>query len=267
MVDGSYNSFLQQVGFCKMQTYDTLSRTTSIGPTMFMDGRVKFGVGLSDVQFQGSASSCGKCINISHIDNFFTFNDELTNWNYDSPIETPFTVFVMDQCKDPICTSKFLDFDIYNLYQPVANGNPRSIEWEFIPCPVNEDKIEILACLGPNSCNVHDLEERSYIKMINEAVDSGYWYCHIRNHRLPIVNVSVTFGSTENETYMQLEDNNGWLWNHYDDRKKLKDTWNFFLTTADGVTKQFTWKWKEKMNMTTTYGYRGGIIIQTDIQV
>ena len=146
MINGSYNSFMNQVGYCKLQGYDTVSRNTTGAPPMFMDGRVKFGVGLSDVEFQGRTSSCGRCLNITKIERFFAFNEDLTQWDYTMKMETPFTAFVMDQCKDAVCVSKYLDFDIYNPRQPVAYGNPWNIEWEFIPCPVEDDGMELLMC-------------------------------------------------------------------------------------------------------------------------
>lgn len=265
MIDGSYNSFVQQVGFCKLQSFDTISRSTSVAPPMFLDGRIKFGVGLSDVQFEGSTSSCGRCINITHIENFFQFDDELTSYNYSRPMTTPFTVFVMDQCMDPICTSKFLDFDIYTPDQPVAFGNPTSLEWEFIPCPVDNDTIELLFCLGPNSCNVYDSERRPIDVLLNDATKSGYWYCHVRNQRVPIINIDVSFGNSSKKT--TLKDRNGWLWNDYDARNDLKEPWHLHLSSSEGLTKTITIDWSTMSDESTRLGYRGGILFQSNIQV
>lgn len=268
LINGSYNSFVQQVGYCKMQGYDTLSRSTSMGPPMFLDGRIKFGVGLSDTQFQGSTSSCGRCINITHIANFFSFNNELTSWDYREQIETPFTVFVMDQCKDAICTSKFLDFDIYNLHQPVAYGNPYSLEWEFVPCPVENDTMEILFCLGTASCNVHDDEHQTHDSLLTNAMESGYWYAHIRNARVPITNVSVSFGDRYPQNVFELDDNNGWLWSHYDYREKLgEDLWTIHMLTEDGRQVVASVDWRHESTRPSTPGYRGGIVVKTNIQV
>lgn len=268
MVNGSYNSFLRQVGYCKLQGYDTISKSTSVGPSIFMDGRVMFGVGMSDVQFQGRTSSCGRCMNVTRIENFFKFNDDLTGWNYSEPIQTPFTAFVMDQCKDAICTSKFLDFDIYNLGQPVAHGNPWNIEWEYIPCPVDNDPMELLLCLGPDSCNVQDKERRTVEKLLEDGRQYSYWYCHVRNQRVPVTEVHVSFGDNNSTVKYPLKDDVGWRWTDFDNRDELlNDKWTFTFRSGEGVERDFTLDWEKYKSSPTTYGYRGGIIIRMDIQV
>lgn len=262
MIHGSYNSFRNQVGYCKLQGYDTVSRSTSGAPPMFMDGRIAFGVGLSDVQFQGRTSSCGRCLNITHIENFFRFNDELTEWDYLTNITTPFTAFVMDQCKDAVCTSKYLDFDIYNIGQPVAHGNPWGLEWEFIPCPVNNDTMELLVCLGPSTCNVDDAETTSVASLRQQAVDASYWYCHVRNQRMPIVDVWVSF--EEGGTNHRLQDDVGWRWSS---KTPNTSTWTFTFQSEEGAVARFVLDWDTVVRTTTTPGYRGGIVIPMDIQV
>lgn len=263
MTEASYNSFLQQVGYCKLQGYDTISRNTSMGPKMFLDGRVSFGVGLSETQFGSHVYSCGRCIQISQIDKFFTFNDQLTEWQYDLPMQTPFTVFVMDQCTDPICTSGFLDFDIYNPYQPVANGNPTNVQWEFVHCPVGDDPIEFLFCLGPNACNVHDKEGRNVQSLVKDAVDYGYWYMHVRNARTPVTSVIVQLG----ENQFALEDNQGWLWGQYEYSTDLTSPWKFIIESLEGERREYTIDWNQYAENISTEGYRGGVVLETDIQV
>ena len=78
---GTYNMMTNQTGFCKMTGFNTISRSTSLGPPLFTSGRVQFGVGLSQYQFgstiipsindktEGSIV-CGMCINITHISTF-----------------------------------------------------------------------------------------------------------------------------------------------------------------------------------------------------
>jgi hypothetical protein len=266
MINGSYNSFLEQVGYCKLQGYDTISRSTSSSPLMFIDGRVRFGVGLSDVQFRGSTSSCGRCLNVTRIQNFFEFNQQLTKWDYDRPVVTPFTAFVMDQCTDPICTTKYLDFDIYNIGQPVAYGNPYNIEWEYIPCPVENDTMELLLCLGPESCNKQDLEDRPITQLKKDAIDSGYWYSHVRSSRMPITKVDVTYGSLDSDKSYELEDNIGWKWVGKD-ADLGNDKWVFTIHSEENVTRHFILDWSKYNNTRSTRGYRGGVIISTDIQV
>jgi hypothetical protein len=154
---GSYNSFIDQVGFCKQQSFDTKSRSTSSSAGVFQSGRVLFGVGVSHYQFQRSIVSCGRCIEVLSVDRFYQFNDELTEWHYDKPNPGNFKVMVFDECTDPICESGFLDFDVYNSKQPVAYGNPTNLSWRFVPCPVRDnDKIEFLLCLGYDSCQVQN---------------------------------------------------------------------------------------------------------------
>jgi hypothetical protein len=98
-------SFVRQVGFCKAQSFNTVSRTTTDGPSLFTSARVWIGVGLSEEQFGGSIVSCGRCIEVLSIDRFYRFNWELTDWDYDKLVHGPFTAMVLDQCTDPLCTS------------------------------------------------------------------------------------------------------------------------------------------------------------------
>lgn len=67
------------------------------------------------------------CINVTAMENMPWFSDELTEWDLSREIVTPFIAMVFDQCNDPICTSGYLDFDIYSYQQPVNYGNPRNI--------------------------------------------------------------------------------------------------------------------------------------------
>ena len=121
---GSYNSFLKQVGYCKQQSFETVSRSTSFTSSVFHSGKVLFGVGLSHAQFHRSIVSCGRCIEVLSVDRFYQFNKELTAWDYQQPNHGNFTVMVFDECTDPICESGFLDFDVYNEGQPVAMAIP-----------------------------------------------------------------------------------------------------------------------------------------------
>lgn len=263
--NASYNSLIEQVAFCKLQGFDTVSRSTSMGPRMFVDGRIQFGVGLSDVQFEGRTSQCGRCINVTRIDNFFPFNHELTLWNESASIRTPFTVFVMDQCTDEVCKSGYLDFDIYSPTQPVMYGNPYDLQWEYVDCPVEEDVMDILFCLGPNSCNVQDREGRLVEEMMRDAVAYGYWFMYPRNTRVPITDITVHIG---NHTY-DLTDDSGWRWTNWEGREDLgKTAWTFTARTMDGISRVFTVDWtEERMQQRTTLGYRGGVVMETDTQV
>lgn len=261
--NASYNSLIQQVAYCKMQGFDTVSRATSMGPKMFMDGRVKFGVGLSDVQFQGRTSSCGQCINVTQIENFFEFNEALTIWNESQPIQTPFTVFVMDQCTDEVCKSGYLDFDIYSPTQPVMHGNPFGLEWEFVDCPVENDPMEVLVCFGPNTCNKQDDEGRHVEEVFREAIAHGYWFMYVRNFRVPIVRIVVHI---DGGVYPMVDDS-GWKWMHWDHREDMTKPWTIEFVGVNGVSKSFNISWTKYLRDMTTPGYRGGYIVQTDVQV
>ena len=192
----TYNSLVEQTAYCKLQGFNTNSRLSSQTPKMFQDGRVTFGVGLSHKQFgslqennkwmdaiEGSLT-CGMCIEILNIEKMPEFNKELTNWDYFTPKKTPFIAMVFDQCKDEICESGFLDFDIYNNLQPVSFGNINNIKWKAVECPVQEDKLEYLIC-SQNTCNFSDKKQNKFINVFSR----NWFSIIIRNQRIPILKV------------------------------------------------------------------------------
>lgn len=258
--NGSYNSFLRQAGFCKAQSFDTVSKSTSRGPNMFLAGRVASGVGLSHAQFQRSVTSCGRCIQIHSVDRFYHFNDELTHWYYDRPHNGNFTVMVFDECTDAICTSGFLDFDIYHERQPVAHGNPTDISWHFVPCPVSsDDRIGFMVCMGHRSCNRNDLEGRAVRELYADALHHNWFSLFPRNSRTAILSVRVQG--------MPLLDNQSWLWGSQHSADLLRGhLWLLEWTNEDGTTQSWVLDWSVYLDMHTTPGYRGGVIIHTDLQ-
>jgi len=197
----TYNSFRNQIGYCRLQSYDTVSRSTSGSVPMFLDGRISFGVGLSARNMDTTgANLCGMCINVTSVKNFYNWNQEITEW--DAVAEYPFLAIVMDRCPDEICTENFLDFDVYSPLQPVSNGNPSHVEWYPIPCPIRADEpVEYLMCT-PDTCNVGQS-----IDIPRRVVP--YWSLTIRNVRFPIRSVSVS-GSDNILHSLRLE--NGWVW-------------------------------------------------------
>lgn len=256
----TYNSMLQQVGFCKQQSFDTMSRSTSTAPSVFTSGRVHVGVGLSDVQFQQSIVACGRCIQIIHIEKFYQLNDELTGWDYNQNVDGGFVSMVFDECTDPICTSGFLDFDVYNKNQPVAHGNPINLMWQYVDCPVNEqDKIEFLFCLGYTSCQSHNEEGRSVKSLWQEAQQNDFMV-YPRNFRQPIVAVWV-----QGEP---LYDVQSWRWrSDKNDQSLLRNTtWQLKWQSMDGSIQEWALDWKKHLPLATTPGYRGGYIVHTDLQ-
>ena len=262
---GTYNSFIQQVGFCKQQGFDTVSRQTSHAPPVFLDGRVWIGVGLSNVEFQDTTASCGRCLNVSAIENFWTLGDDLTTWDYDTPwpSDRSFLAMVMDRCADPICTSGFLDFDVYDAHQPTRYGNPHGVVWSFVPCPVGNDPIELLVCLGPFSCQVDFPEGRMWEEVWQDALRTGYFSMYVRNTRLPVTGVHV---HVEGEEAVALRDAQGWQFSGFG--TVLDGDWLVKLLSIEGVVRTTTLRWTQyDMTQATSPGYRGGLLLLTDIQV
>lgn len=256
---GSYNSLTKQVGFCKQQSFDTLSRSTSGSPSVFQSGKVLFGVGLSHAQFQKSIVSCGRCIEVISINRFYKFNDELTEWDYNQTNHGNFSVMVFDECTDAICESGFLDFDIYNERQPVAYGNPTDLSWSFAPCPVgDDDKIEFLICLGYMSCQVQNPEGRMVDDLYFQSIDENWFTLYPRNFRISITNIKVQG--------VALEDNQSWVWKSYDNTPLQNTEWLIEWVNEDGSHQSWVLNWEDYFHMTSTNGYRGGFIVKTDIQ-
>lgn len=245
--NGSYNSFVKQVGFCKLQGFDTISRTTSASIPMFLDGRLSFGVGTRFL----STSYCGRCLRIYGIDRFSVFNFELDVFQeVISRNESIIDAIIFDQCLDPICTQGYLDFDIYSITQPVRSGNPTGIIWDFIPCPVLPGEfIEILFCFS-NTCHQKDETGRT-IYQILQGANPYHWTAFIRNSREPIYHVYLP------ESNIELKDNNGWVY----------DNVLFNFTKPFDIV--FNHVYRETIQVTThepNDAYRGGILVPTTIQ-
>jgi len=241
----TYNSFRQQMGFCKLQGFDTVSRSTSGGSTLLLDGRVVMGVGLSNAEFQDSITSCGRCLNISAIDNLAPLSFEL-----DSLVDTehavtrpPFLVMVMDQCTDPICTSGFLDFDVYLPDPPVFHGNPGPAIWSFVPCPGPPDRT-LLLCLSA-ACNAEASDERSVAQVIQES-SPYYWSLY---PRFPVSSVHLP------EYNIDLVDENGWSYHG-----EAMDLNQPFLLCINGVE---IWT-VHLLDYKTQPGYHGGILLSIE---
>uniref|UniRef100_A0A6C0K6I9 Uncharacterized protein n=1 Tax=viral metagenome TaxID=1070528 RepID=A0A6C0K6I9_9ZZZZ len=209
----TYNSFVHQIGYCKMQSYDTVSRSTSGSVPMYMDGRVQIGVGLSSINTDDpqAPNLCGMCLNVTHIEGMPIFNHELTTWSYDNAFQEKkwFIAMVFDRCGDEICVRDFLDFDIYSETQPVAMGNPHNLEWHAIPCPVRTgERIEYLICTS-TTCNAQDqvrehlLQEPQY-----------YWSIILRNLRIPIRQVFVHKDGIEYPLRRGIAEAS-WVWDYH----------------------------------------------------
>ena len=246
-MEGSYNSFVDQTGFCKLQGFDTVSRSTSHSVPMFMDGRVSFGVG---TRFR-SISDCGRCLRIRRIDRFAIFSFELDSYEYDGARnDSGIDAIIFDQCLDPVCTPGYLDFDIYSPLQPVRDGNPTHLEWEFVPCPILPGEfIELLFCFS-NTCHEHDAVARTSATILAGA-DPFYWTVFVRNSRLPVRHLYLP------EHNVALDDDNGWVYR----RGAFHLTIPFSLTIdhRHNVT-------IDLLRHPSLDDYRGGILVPTTIQ-
>jgi len=244
----TYNAFIQQIGFCRMQSFDTVSRETSNSVPMFMDGRVTVGVGLSDINFQAmqgdtGAFACGMCIEVTKAEN--------------SIYHTPFIAMVFDQCTDPICEINFLDFDVYTPTLPVSGGNPSAIEWTTVPCPVHEEETwEYLLCLR-DTCHENDAEGRTLQDLLREPV--YYWSLTLRNTRWPIQQVAVL---DENHDIHTLRLENAWVWDF--GRFDLSNGIHLYVLSWDNIGGDV---FEEFVNVTAhgmvAPGYRGGILVSS----
>lgn len=229
---GSYNSFRQQVGFCKLQGFDTVSRSTSTGPLAFQSQHIFMGVGMNQIQFQHDISQCGRCLSVETIKPFPLWNAELTEWTWENSSSSsssssslfPLIMMIMDECQDPICQSGYLDFDIYSTIQPVNYGNPTFLQWSYIRCPTVWKDIEFLFCLS-SSCHETDPKTRTVGEVISMA-EPYFWSLFLRNAPLPIYQIMISSSlnshksNTSHEYALEyelenvvLEKKEGWFWN------------------------------------------------------
>jgi hypothetical protein len=254
--NATYNSFIKQIGYCKLQGFLTESRSTSNSIAMFLDGRIKFGVGISDINMKSKDYNlCGMCINVTNVDNFYKWNNEITEWNKRINHDN-FLAIVFDRCPDEICIKNFLDFDIYNPLQPVSHGNPINLEWYEIPCPIEKNEyIEYLICTS-DTCNFQNKEIDSIENVIKNP--TYFWSITFRNMRIPIKKVIIHYLNYDYE----LKKDNSWSWNN--DLYDLKNGIN--MTFYDKNNKSYNDFIKFNKNENTAIGYNGGILIQSKIQ-
>jgi len=252
--NATYNSLIRQVGFCRMQSFDTVSRSTSESVPMFLDGRILMGVGLSNENMKSSdAFLCGACLRVTHVENFYEWNSELTQWGGMIPgSPPPFLVMVMDQCTDPVCTRDFLDFDIYHEHQPVMNGNPYHVEWTLVPCPVKEEEpMEYILCTA-TTCHADDEAQNLTVgDVISTPVE--YWSLTIRNTRMPLTQVLVEYQGT----FIPLRLENAWVWDQ--GPYSLKDGIDLHLYQQDHPQILNEVLEMPSLDTPTSIGYRGGI--------
>jgi hypothetical protein len=262
---GTYNNMKLQTGFCKMTGFETVSRNTSDGPPLFTSGRVQFGVGLSHYQFGSTivpslynntegSMTCGMCINITHIENLPILNNELTD--YDPTNSTKWHIaMIFDQCADPICTSGFLDIDVYadNIF---AKSFTRNIVWHAIDCPIMENEPPQFLLCTVNTCNSQN-EAYKYVSTFKELFEPTYFYIVVRNLKRPL----MCFHMKVNETFIQLPfiSGTGFTWNNYT-QPFAEENFIFMMTDVFGnVTYQY-FKTDNILNIQPTCSYTGGVL-------
>lgn len=241
----SYNSFRNQVGFCKLQGFDTISRETAHSIPAFMNGDILMGVGLNHFQFMHNISNCGRCLQIQSIQNFPVWNPSVTEWTFLESPQFPFLAMVMDECKDPICDYGFLDFDIYSKTQPVALGNPFDVQWEFVDCPMM-GSIELLFCFS-NTCKESDPMNRTVQQVLDDA-NPHFWSLSVRNLVKPITFVYIP------EYNVYLEPKEGWFWNS--GKYEFLDSFSIRLSNDQTFHIDFS----TILSTQTIDAYRGGIL-------
>lgn len=261
VVNATYNSFRQQVGFCKMQGYDTISRESSFGPSLYTSSDVLFGIGMSDNQFDGRL--CGMCVEISHSKNLRNpTNHSLIDFTNDS-FNHSFIAMIFDQCTDPICVDSkgFIDFDVYSKTPPVWKGNPYDIRWKAVECPVYEKNsitpkhlLEYLICT-PTTCNVNDT---NHGKNLASVWNPYYFSFNVRNSRIPIVSVFL------NDIPMVYVDGVGWT---FSGSYKSGQSFVLKLIGYDGSILLDVFDYDFVMGQKTLRAYRGGVLLQSQHQI
>lgn len=264
LVNATYNSFRDQVGFCKMQGYNTISRNTSMGPSLFTSGDVLFGVGLSNNQFDGRY--CGMCLEITHSENLRKPTNLSLQAFSTEEIKHSFIAMVFDQCTDPICvnTTSFLDFDVYSPEPPTFLGNPKNVKWKAVECPVGSNSlqqplkhyIEYLICT-PKTCNVNDNAFRN--KSILKDVWNPYYFSFtIRNTRLPILSVQL------NDEPLLYVDGSGWT---FSGEYIANRTFVLELQAYDGTRLLDIFEYHHVIGLPLLEDYRGGVLLQSMHQI
>lgn len=265
LVNATYNSFRDQVGFCKMQGYDTVSRETSRGPSLFTSGAALFGVGLSGNQFDGRL--CGMCISITESENLRQPTNHSLNAFTNGSVTSPFIAMIFDECTDPICTqntTSFLDFDVYSPTPPVWAGNPQNVKWKAVPCPVyNKDDgiivqhfLEYLICT-PVTCNAHNPEHQGD-GTLRSVWNPYYFSITIRNSRIPIATVQL------NDEPLNYVKGSGWT---FSGTYKYNTPFVLELQGFDGTRLLDILDFRAVMALPQLPEYRGGVLYESAHQI
>ena len=96
-----------------------------------------------------------------------------------------------------------------------------------------------------------------------DALRTGYFSMYVRNTRLPVTGVHV---HVEGEEAVALRDAQGWQFSGFG--TVLEGDWLVKLLSIEGVVRTTTLRWTQyDMTQATSPGYRGGLLLLTDIQV
>jgi hypothetical protein len=262
---GTYNDMKKQTGYCKMTGFKTVSRSTSSGPALFTSGRVEFGVGMSQYQFGGlivpsvnfkteGQLVCGMCINITKIDNFPILNNELTNYTKINSTSSHIAM-VFDQCDDPICTSGFLDIDIY-VDDIFHQGFTQNIHWTAIDCPTfPNERREYLLC-SDITCNANSIQYLN-ASTFKTLFNPRYIQIVVRNTIRPI----SSFYLMINNTYVPLNyiSASGYTWESWEAPFNEKH-FNFKLKDYLGNIYYESFLVNDILNLKPNTNYHGGVL-------
>ena len=199
----TYNPFLYQTGYCKLQGFNTNSRLSSSSVQMFLDGRITLGVGISSKIFDRNITNnyqgplCNACLNLTMNDNpLLNFNLNESIYLNESYVKNNIIAIVMDRCEDKICldNKNMVDLDVYTSN---IERNPYNISWNLIECPINNDTIEFLIC-NSNTCNKNNMKQYISNTTFEETItDYNFITIMPRNVKYPIDTISY------NGTYLE----------------------------------------------------------------
>lgn len=270
--NATYNSLRNQVAYCKMQGYNTTSRNTSDGPSMFTSGAVYIGAGLSALQF-GSGLACGMCFEVLGAKNLALgprdAKDELRGPFIVSNLNESLIGMVFDECTDPICQAPgFLDFDMYSPTPPVSSGNPREVVWRAVPCPVHgasgevEHHLEYLFCF-PGTCNAQDSAATG--RRFIDVFDPSFLSLTVRNSRVPVVSVRLLGRE------LKAVHGAGFVGEFHDVMHSSKSPQDHAFTLelrgVDGSVATETLDWGDVMSAEALPQYHGGVLLRGRTQL
>ena len=160
---------------------------------------------------------------------------------------------VFDQCNDPICTSGFLDIDVYadNIF---FKSNTYNISWNAIDCPIYvEEKVEYLVCTV-DTCNAQDTKYLNS-STFGDLFSPYYFSITIRNMKRPINNVAILIDNNYKE--LPYISSSGYTYNGYFQEEILQ----IKIVDILQYISYDTFNMKDIKSMKPLDAYHGGILI------